>query len=150
MPTLKTQLMTLLTADAALGATLTGGVYDAAALPVTGAAPGDLPGGVLASDGVTIRPFAVLRWTGGDPFGADVLGAEARTLSIFFYAQAAIGPIDTAQTRVKALLHDTPIAADDVGLAWCIWRGDLGEQSADEYGGAVMSRSLYEIRCTRA
>lgn len=145
MATLREAVKALLAGDGALAALLTGGVLDADALPMDGGGVGSLP---LAADGMSVRPFAVLRWRGANP-REIVAVTERRTLEVYVYQERGYGVIEQAKRRIKSLLIRQRVSADDAGIAMFHWLQDMGELPAEEFGNLACEMSRFYVDYVR-
>ena len=144
MASFRDTLQTRLTSDATLMALLTGGVLDPADLPQDGGGAGSVP---RNTDGVTIKPFAILR---GGPDGSyqgedRILSAGAEFWEVYLYQDVGYGTIDQAVGRIKTLLHDTYITADDRAIAHVLYTFTSADLVADELGGCPMKLCRYQV-----
>lgn len=140
--TIRADVLATLEADATLTATLTGGIYDASELPMDGLTPSAAPD---AYDGVRLQPCAVIRWRSVSE--TQILGASRRRfLEIYYYQAVGQGSIESAQARVRTLLHRAKQLETDGGQVYfATWVEDGGEMVADELNGAAMSFSRYYV-----
>lgn len=146
MATLRQALLATLNADATLATILTGGVHDASILPREGMGLGAVP---VQADGVTIQPFAVVRWGVANP--AEVVAlSERRSVTIWVYQHVGFAVIEAACKRLKQLLHQAQLATDDAGYALFQWTQDGGELPADELGGAAGSFIRFTVNYVRS
>jgi hypothetical protein len=144
MATLQAVIKGALTGDVTLMATLTGGIFDASVLDREG-----LDLATVQDANGRLKPCGVLRWRGSNPIDPAVLPAEQRFLEVWLYEDQGTANIETAKRLIKALLHYKLFQADNCGLAWLEWAGDLGETTADELGGASADRSRFAVTLTR-
>lgn len=115
MATLRAALKTTLEADSTLMALLTGGVFDSEDVFREGV---DEPEAPRESNGVTIKPFASIRWGGANPTGPVLVDAEAQSVEIYCYQHSGYTTIEAALTRIKALLNRKFITADNRQMAY--------------------------------
>jgi hypothetical protein len=145
MATLRTALLTHLQNDTTLAAWLTGGLFAAEVLPPDGGGAGSLP---YAADGVSVKPFGIVRWRSATPKEIQRL-TERRTVEIYLYQERGYTIIDPAKRRIKALMDGQMLAADDAGIAMFHWITDLGELAAPEFGNLACDMSRYYVDYTR-
>lgn len=146
MATLQDTVRLYLEGQISLTMILTGGIFDASEMDREGM---DLE---TVRDATTkrLKPWAELRWRGSNPTGpTDRLNAETRFLEVWLYEDMGYANIEAAKRIVKQLLHRKVFAADNYGLVWLRWAGDLGEFVADEMGGASGDRCRFELTLTR-
>ncbi len=135
---LRSALLTVLTSDATLTATLTGGVYgepeiSRQATPAAFDTNGE------------VEPCALLTIEAEDPAGPFETSSRA-FVAVYFYARSGYSAIDTALARVYALLHRTRVSGEGV---WEIRHaGDVRDQS-DPALGCAMSMSRYQVTWRR-
>ena len=139
--TLRDSLRAYLQADSTLMGLLSGGLLDANSLPRDGGGMSSVP---LAGDGLTILPFAILRWGVTTP-KEIVRNSERRNLAIFIYQESGYGQIEAVQARLKMRLHRQRLSASDAGIAMCHWLNDTGEFPAPEFGNCAGSISRYVV-----
>jgi len=144
MPPLRATLKTTLTGDATLMALLSGVVLDAAVLPQDGGGVGSVP---READGVRIRPFAIIRGGVDSSYqGEDrLLSAGSEFWEVYLYQDVGYGTIDSAIGRIKTLLHDTYITADDRAIAHVLYTFTSADLAAEELGGCPMKMCRYQI-----
>lgn len=133
MSTLRTVFKTLLQNDAALLALLTGGVSDAADHDIDGGSADSAP---RAADGVTLLPHAKIRWRSATPLEPFALAPLRQTVEVYVYQHKGFTVIDAAVLRLRALLHNTYLQADDTKLNHVALVNTSGELPAPEYGNA--------------
>jgi len=141
MPPLREALKAHLTSDSTLTALLTGGVLDADALPMDGGGAGSLP---LAVDGVSVRPFAVLRWRGTSAKEIP-WKTERRTLEVYIYQERGYDIIEQAKRRIKGLLIRQMVKADDAAICMFHWVQDSGEFASPELGNLACEMSRFFV-----
>lgn len=131
---LRSALLAVLTGDATLLATLTGGVYGEAEISRQGT-----PDAFDASG--ELEPCALLAVEADDPTGP--FETSSRTfVTMYFYARAGYSAIDTALDRVFALLHRQRVSGEGV---WEIRHaGDVRDQR-DPALDCAMSMSRYTV-----
>jgi hypothetical protein len=146
MATIRTALRTLLENDAALGALLTGGVFDASELPQDGGGMSSAP---KEANGVTIRPYAIIRFAASSA-GEAWEHAELRTMvEIYAYQSVGYATIESALARIQLLLHDKYITADDRQIAHFLLVFESRDLMADEIGSAAMRFARYSMASIR-
>lgn len=145
MVTLRAALMAHLSSDSRLTALLTGGILDADALPMDGGGAGSLP---LAADGVSVKPFAVVRWRGSAPKEIP-WATERRTVEIYVYQERGYDIIEQAKRRIKALLIRQMVKADDAAICMFHWVQDTGEFPAPELGNLACEMSRFVVDYVR-
>lgn len=134
MATLRNVFRTTLEADATLSALLTGGIFDASELDYTGQGAMQAP---RESDGVQLKPHAVIRWTVSTPIGSSFkVGGEAETVEVYVYQDVDYDVIESAIIRMKVLLDDVYLTADNRALAHVNKVFTSGEIPAEELGMA--------------
>ena len=124
-----------LAADAALAATLTGGVYALRELTRQSA-----PGAFDANS--EILPCALVRVEAEaqhGPFTSTVALSARSYVVVVFYQRDGFTAIDTAMARVSALLHRSKLGAGTWEITWADDSGDL----EDEGLGCSMRYSRY-------
>ena len=131
MATLAEAIPTLLNADATLSALLTGGVHNAADFSFDGGGADEIP---RQANGVLVDPFAIVRFKSSDPKGPYLIGGELQSIEIYVYDDSGYVTIESAITRIKALLHNTEVSADDRALVFLIFGHTSGEMNAEEFG----------------
>jgi hypothetical protein len=146
MATLQATIRGVLTGDATYMAAMPGGVHDAETLQDREWIEME---DIRDANG-RLKSTTVIRWRGAALFGPEVLPTEARFCELWFYEDTGYEDIETAKRRAKALLHRQLFLADNAALVYLIWAGDLGEMTADEFGGASMDRSRYQTIIYRA
>lgn len=144
MAPLRATLTTRLTGDATLMALLPGGVLDPSVLPQDGGGAGSVP---READGVRIRPFAILRsGTDSSYQGEDrLLSAGSEFWEVYLYQDIGYSTIDAAVGRIKTLLHDTYVTADDRAIAHVLYTFTSADLVADELGGCPMKLCRYQV-----
>lgn len=124
-------LKTTLTSDAALMLILTGGVQDASTQPQDGGGASSLP---TESNGVTVKPFASIRFGSSRMAGVQKINAQAGSVELYFYQDTGYDKIEQAITRALALLNDQYLSADDRALAHLSQPFISGDTMAEELG----------------
>lgn len=115
MATLRNVFRTTLEADATLTALLTGGIFDSSELDYSGEGAMQAP---RESDGVQLKPHAVIRWKGSISIGPGIkVGGEAETVEVYVYQDVDYDVIESAIIRMKYLLDDVYLTADNRALA---------------------------------
>lgn len=132
MATLRNATRTLLENDAALKLLLTGGIMDASELPLDGGGSSSVP---LDTNGVTAKPFAVLRWGDENETSYAVLEAEDQALEVYVFGAIGYAVIDSAISRIKRLLNRQILYPDDREMASFHYVYASREMAADEFGG---------------
>jgi len=145
MAVLRTALRNHLIADSALMAILTGGVFDAQSTDAEGADTSWIP---RAANGVTLAPFAIIRFRGESPTEI-VAFTERRFVEIYFYQAYGYLQIELAKNRVKSILHRKRVQADDAGIAMFHFVQGRGEMPAPEYENAASDMNRYFVDYTR-
>lgn len=115
MATLREVFKTVLTSDATLMSLLPGNIFDASELDYSGEGAMQAPREV---DGVQLKPHAVIRWKGSISIGPGIkVGGEAETVEVYVYQDVDYDVIESAIIRMKYLLDDTYLTADNRALA---------------------------------
>lgn len=130
MATLRAALKTLLTADSTLATLLPGGIFESDDIDT----PND--GGwnwAPKSDSLTIQAHAIIRWGDEIPFAPYTISPEQGAVTVFCYHDSSYATLEQVITRVKTLLHNQYINADDRDLAHCSFAFASGEIPAEEY-----------------
>jgi len=133
MAKLREAVVTLLTSDATLSALLTGGVFNAEDFSFDGGGADEIP---YAVDGITIKPFAIVRFQESTTIAPVKVRAELQSVEIYVYANVAYVTIDSAISRIKTLLNFKDVVADDRDLAYLHDPFTSKEFDAPEIGGA--------------
>ena len=135
MASLHTVFRTTLEADATLTALLTGGIFDAEELDYSGEGAGQAP---RQADAVQLKPHAVIRWSGGSPTGASYkVAGEVESVEVYVYQDVGYDVIESAILRMRTVLGDRYLSADDRALAHVSKQPFRGPQTtADELGMA--------------
>lgn len=140
MTTIEAVLKTTLANDATLAAILTGGVMDASDMPFDGGGTDTVP---RQTDGVTAKPFAIIRWKDSTSTGAiKRIQGELGTVEIYFYQDTGFDQIELAVARVKALLNLRELSASNRQLAYFEYGFTSGEVD-----GQALSEELGNIAC---
>ena len=135
---IRSALLSVLSGDTALMATLTGGVYGEAEISRQGT-----PGAFDANE--EVLPCALLAMEAEDPAGPFPTSSRA-FVTVYFYARAGYSAIDTALARVYALLHRARVSNEGV---WQIRHaGDVRDQR-DPALDCAMSMSRYQVTWRR-
>lgn len=132
MAALRDVVRTRLTSDATLMALLEGGVLDASTLNYSGESVADAPFG---SDNVTMEAHAIIRWGESAPYDAYKFAAEDEEFEIYLYQAVGYNVIESAISRIRTLLHDQYLTADDRALAHVRMIFVSRDIPADELGG---------------
>lgn len=140
MATLRETVKETLADDPTLAAILTGGVEDSEDRGQDGGGADHAPRGV---DGVTILPHAVIRWRASNLLPPQQIGAEEGTVEVYVYDDTGYATIESAISRIKALLNDEYLQVDDRDLAHLRQIYVSGELPADELGGATCMFSRF-------
>ncbi len=99
------QVMTALTGDATLVATLTGGIYDGrTVMDVSRQGTPD-----AYDDYLELLPTALVRASTETPFGGVEYGHRLY-FSVWLYARASFAALETARLRIFTLLHRQQLA----------------------------------------
>jgi hypothetical protein len=137
MATLREAFKARLADDPTLAGLLYGGVLDAddvfRGLKVT-----NVP---YESNGVTIQPFASIRWGGANPFGPVTVQAEQQRVEVYVYQHTGYATIEAALTRIKQLCNRQFISADDRQLAY-LANPQKGPDSNEEALGWACGRFI--------
>lgn len=130
MTSTREAITAVLSEDATLLATLTGGVFNSDDFEMHEGAGADIP---RDSTGF-VKPFAILRFREAVAVGPVSINAKTQTLEIYVYQDAGYDKIQTAFNRIYTLLQDQYITSDDRSLVhlWNIFEG--GETLAEEFG----------------
>lgn len=131
MATLRDTLRTTAEADATLMATLTGGLFDASELDYDGLSMASIP---RESDGVTIKPFGVIRWRGGNRLetGSNDFYADSETVEIYLYAPVGYSSIESAMRRIRQVFDNRYLSADNRDMAHIRVMFNSGELPQDK------------------
>lgn len=133
MAVLRDVLRTTLENDAALALILTGGIYDASEMGYDGGGSSNAP---RQTNGVDIQPHCVIRFGASTPELIRGLRPEQQSVEFHLYQQVGYDKIDAARARIKALLDDKQLAADDTAFCYC-WQIFISpDLTADELSGA--------------
>lgn len=146
MSDFRTALRTTLESDTVLMTLLTGGVWDASELPRDGGGESTFS---RETDGVRLKPIAVIRFRASSVYSANLIGAERGTLELYFYQDIGYDVIEQAITRAKTLLNHVFITADDRALAQLEYDFTSGDVPGAELSDAAcrfMRFAVYEIR----
>lgn len=146
MATLVATIKSTLSGDSTLSALLTGGILDSSDLPEEDGGAGDIP---YDTDGVTILPFAVLRWKDSVAVGLHHTGQENASLEIYIYEWVGYDTIEQAVSRIKSLLNGEYFTVSDRELVYVEYTFTSGELVADELGGAPNKFSRYAVYTAR-
>lgn len=131
MATLRASLKALLTADSTLSALLPGGIFEADDIDTP--SDGGWRWAPKAGDGLTLQAHAIIRWGDSVPFAAFPISAEAETVSVFVYHDSSYAVLEQVISRLKTLLQNTYVSADDRQLAHVRLAFISGELPAEEY-----------------
>lgn len=132
--TLRDVIYNTLSDDATLLTLLPGGFLDSEQLPRDG---GGMDAAPKQADGITINPFAIIRWGEAPQYGPDVIAAEIQTVEVYVYADVGYAAIEAAISRIKALLNRTfPLGASDRTFSHFRYITASRELVAEELGGA--------------
>jgi len=131
MANLNETLVTLLSDDATLSALLTGGIHNAEDFSSNGGGSDEIP---RKANGVQVNPFAIVRFKSIDPKGPYLIGGELQSIEIYVYDNIGYVTIESAISRMKVLLHNKYIDADDRSLVFLIMGHISGEGNAEEHG----------------
>ncbi len=131
MATLADAVKALLNADATLSDLLTGGVFNASDFTFDGGGADEIP---RQANGVLVDPFAIIRFKSIDPKGPYLIGGELQSIEIYIYDNVGYTTIEASISRIKTLLHNTYIDADDRSLVFLILGHISGEGNAEEFG----------------
>lgn len=131
MATLREAVISLLTADVTLSALLTGGVLDASDFSFDGGGMDEAP---HVTDSSRIKPFAVVRWQSSDQFGPLKIKGEIQSFEVYAYQNAGYSTIEPALSRIKVLLDQVRVNADDRQLAYFVFNHESQELNAPEQG----------------
>lgn len=145
MATLRDVLYNTLTADTALMAVLTGGVFDANHLGREGLKPD----AVRDTTTQRIKPLAVIRWTGEFDIQPEVFNSEVVLCTVWYYEDRGFVNIQAAKRRIKQLIHNQYFTADDVALAEGQFADGGGEFTATEFGSASGDFSNFQFTTMR-
>lgn len=130
MATLHNAFKAVLTSDSTLMALLTGGIFDAAVLDYTGEGASQAP---RQSDGVTLKPHAVIRWGAGTPNGSSYkVAGEVESVEVYVYQDTGYDVIESAILRMRTLLGDRYLTTDDRALAHVLKTPFKGPQITEE------------------
>lgn len=147
MASLQDVIRTTLEGDATLAATLTGGIYDASETDNNGVSMEDA---TKETDGIRIKPFAMLRWADENALPPRFVQGERLTMECYLYAEQGYASIRTAKQRVKVLLHEKYFpTATDHGIAYAEYVNGIPETVADELGGRPMAMVRFSFWTAR-
>lgn len=150
MAGLRDTLLATLSADGTLAALLTGGVLDVSTLPQDQGGAGSAP---READGITIAPHARVKLIASTPIAPARLwrlSPEWQGCEMYLYQRKGYDVIDAALARIKALLHDTYLSADDMRLAHLEYTYASADLTADELEGAALRFCRFTITLVRA
>lgn len=142
MATLRAAFKARLVADTALMTLLTGGITDAADTDPDGGSASEAP---RETDGIRLKPHAKIRWRAANTFAPQTLGPLRQTVEIYIYQDRGYATIEAAAKRLKALLHDTYMSADDAKLNHIVLTTISGELPAPEYGDAPLKIVRFSV-----
>lgn len=131
--TFQSDLMTALTSDSILSAILTGGWFDGENLPREGMTLSNAP---KQADGVSIKPFGVIRRRGMNDEGIRDLNAERGSVEFYIYANKGYATIEQAVTRLKGILNERNLHGSDASTAFLRFMHASGELVAEELASA--------------
>jgi hypothetical protein len=150
MATLRQAVLSMLEYDGVLSTLLTGGVFQADDIDQLDA--GGYEWVPKEPDSVRVQPFALIRWKASTPLQAEFvsLAAERQALEIYLYADiGGYALIDQAATRIKFLLHNTYLEAEDRQIAHSTFSFLSGEIPAEELGGLPMKFVRFHVNYIR-
>lgn len=127
--TFQSDLRTLLTGDATLSTILTGGWWDSENLPREGMTLSSAP---KQTDGITLKPFGVIRRRAMNDEGIRDLNAERGVVEFYLYAHKGYATIEQAITRLKAVLNEKQFVSSDASLVFLKFSYISGELVAEE------------------
>lgn len=110
MATARAAVKAKLIGDSQLSTLLPGGVFLLDDFGPDGMTAKSIP---RQANGVTVNPFAVIRFRAFSETASPKMGAERGNIEIYAYQFAGYSVIDLAMKRIKAVLHRARIAADD-------------------------------------
>ncbi len=131
--TFQSDLMTALTSDSILSAILTGGWFDGENLPREGMTLSNAP---KQADGVSIKPFGVIRRRGMNDEGIRDLNAERGSVEFYIYAHKGYATIEQAISRLKGILNERNFVSSDASTAFLRFAFASGELVAEELASA--------------
>jgi hypothetical protein len=125
---------------AATSAILTGGIFDSNEIYGDDSVDG---GGYqwaneqgLFTDGVTLVPHGIIRWSDSNAYQIEhpKLRAEREFFEIYLYQDTGYATIDAAKVAIKAAIHDKKYrSSSDKGLAHVLYTFFSKELKAQEY-----------------
>ena len=101
--------------DVTLAALLTGGIFDADDFGETGLSMDKAP---KDTNGVTIKPFASIRWRDSSTAEPYRVGGQYGFIEVYVYQAVGYDIIEPALTRIMALINTQYLIADDRAIAY--------------------------------
>lgn len=136
MATIEAVLKSTLAGDATLAAILTGGVKNASDDGFDEGGSNAVP---RDSDGVTVLPFAVIRWQASTRTGeVDAIRGETGMVEIYVYDDTGYVQIELALSRIIVLVDMKELSGDNRQLAYFKYiflSGELPKEATKELGG---------------
>lgn len=148
MASLRDTIRLALEGDSAYMLISTGGVVDMSETDREGLSLSDVP---KQADGVRIKTISALRFRGSNPTDQSdtIIGIEHRFFNLWVYSDQGYTDIDNALRRAKALFDLKYFTADNEGIVYLRWAGDLSDFNEDALGGAAAGSSRYQIILVR-
>lgn len=146
MSTLRELPVDTLTNDVTFAALMTGGVFDAQDMPIDGGGASSAP---RETDGVQIKPHAIVRWRSDKPFSAVPIGAENTSFEVYLYQHVGYDIIEQAITLAKALFHQKRFQSSDRQFVFINWVFNGEEMTTAEYNGHPMRFMRFEVTQVR-
>lgn len=131
MATLRAAVKSTLSGDSTLATLLPGGVYDTEDFTFDEGGANEVP---RKANGVEVNPFAYVRFREADPYGPYLVQGEMQSIEIYVYDNYGYATLESAISRIKALLHFQEVSADDRQLAFLVTAHISGELNAPELG----------------
>jgi hypothetical protein len=135
-------------------AVLTGGIYDSEDMDTSGWSADDA---ARESDGVRLKPFAVVRFKSTNPFGPRGVEAERGSVEIYCYADSGVDTLDSAIGMIKTLLNRHSgkkigrffWGTSNRSLAHLVFDHASGAIPAEEFGGCPSMFIRFMLTQTR-
>lgn len=148
MADLRATLKAVLTADGTLTGLLPGGVFLADDIDTP--SDGGWKWSPKEGDGMTLQAHAIIRWGDSVPSEPFAISPEQAACTIFAYHDSSYATLDSIMSRMKMLLHDTYLQADDRSLAHVRLAFIGGDVPAEEYQRKPSKFIRFEITQVRS
>lgn len=147
MATLRAAVLARLQADVPLTTLLTGGINDRDTLGREGLT---MSTAALQSDGVSIKPQAVLTWSTETP-EMETFGTRGRRrfASVWAYSHASYALVEAALRAAEDVLHRSLVATDDAGQVLLVYANDGPDFLAEELSNAFGRFARFYIQMGR-